>query len=95
MDMLRWVLTIMEKTGLTNPPKSHHITSCAVFKPGMLPICLKYFEKWGVLNFEDPGTTLNIGDEKAEFSHSSVMQMSTYQTQTFGNICKKYQLTVY
>ena len=55
----------MEKTGLTNPPKSHHITSCAVFKPGMLPICLKYFEKWGVLNFEDPGTTLNIGDEKS------------------------------
>ena len=51
IEMLKWVLRLMEKTRLTKPTKVNAILSFAAFKPEMLEICLKKLNAWGLLSF--------------------------------------------
>ena len=50
IEMLKWVLQLMDEMRLTKPTRVKEILSCAAFKPEMLAICLDKLDAWGLLS---------------------------------------------
>ena len=63
IEMLKWVLQLMDGTRLTKPTRVNAILSFAAFKPEMLAICLDKLDAWGLLS---SFPNFVVGDQEGE-----------------------------